>query len=223
MLSSPSSPTTIHQDTIPPPWNHALLTSYKKNYPNKTTPIYLPMSNMRRSGDISMHCLSFKGFLKDYHLQYFKFLLAMNDHTLMGDIKSDRNGRITWIMPFTQEYYLFKGKFYIASSPNQVTRYPPPKVPEDNDYWENQRIQLWNELDDKTKVTFTWPSRGDRPKSADIPMEIKNMDIAMDNLCLLIYKVTEVEHLDYSIFPPKRMVYTLSTKSNDWKVETANP
>lgn len=43
-----------------------------------------------------MHCLSFKGFLKDYHLQYFKFLLAMNDHTLMGDIKSDRNGRITW-------------------------------------------------------------------------------------------------------------------------------
>lgn len=28
----------------------------------------------------------------------------------------------------------------------------------------------------------------------------------MDNFCLLLYKVTEVEHFDYNVFPPKRTV-----------------
>ncbi|KAG1147822.1 hypothetical protein G6F37_003473 [Rhizopus arrhizus] len=223
MTSLPSSPTLMHHDLTPPPWNHSLSNSFKKNYENKERTIYLPMSNRRRSGEISMHCLPFKGFLEGHHLQYLKFTLAMNDHTLMGDIKSDRHGRISWIMPHTQEYYLFKGKFSIASSPLQLTRYPPPKISEKDDYWENQRIELWNELDEKTRTTFSWPSRGDTPRANFIPLETVSEQVAMDNFCLLIYKITEVEHLDHSTFPPKRMLYTLPPKSNLWKVDTANP
>lgn len=111
MSSLPSSPITIYQSPVPPPWNHSLSESFKKNHQNENyqskydlifsviliqSLVYLPMSNTRRSGDTSMHCLLLKGFLEGYHLQYFKFVLAMNDHTLMGDVKSDRNGRITW-------------------------------------------------------------------------------------------------------------------------------
>lgn len=183
--------------------------------------VYLPMCNMKRSGDISMHCLSFKGFLKD-DIRFFKFLLAMNDNKLMGDIKSDPNAKISWTMPQSKEYFIFKGKFYIASAPIQVTRFPPPKITMDDinatDYWEEQRIQQWNELDEKTRATFTWPSRAEVPKSSDISFSCQSLsnkdksivhDIAMDNFCLLVYKVTDVEYLDYSCFPPKRLVSLL--------------
>lgn len=53
------------------------------------------MCNMKRSGDISMHCLPFRGFLKD-DTRFLKFSLAMNDNILMGDIKSNPNAKISW-------------------------------------------------------------------------------------------------------------------------------
>lgn len=177
---------------------------------------------MKRSGEISMHCLAFKGFLQE-DFKLFKFLVAMNDNILMGDIKSNPNAKINWMMPNTKEYYNFKGKFYIQSAPIQVTRFPPPKImseEEDNEgFWENHRIKQWNELDNKTRATFTWPSRGETPKANDISFSCQSLsktdksvvhDIAMDNFCLLIYKVTDVEHFDYTNFPPKRTVSPLS-------------
>ncbi|KAK4521302.1 uncharacterized protein ATC70_011916 [Mucor velutinosus] len=182
-----------------------------------------------------MHCLQFRGFLKD-DARFLKFTLAMNDNMLMGDIKSDPNAKISWTMPKTKEYYIFKGKFYIASSPIQVTRFPPPKIIDDDtsapDYWEDQRIQQWNELDTQSRATFTWPSRAETPRAADIAFSCQTLstqdkslvhDIAMDNFCLLVYKVTDVEHLDYSVFPPKRLVYKLLIKTNVWDIQVANP
>lgn len=172
---------------------------------------------MKRSGDISMHCLPFQGFLKDDN-RFFKFIVAMNDHILMGDIKSNPNAKVNWSMPNTKEYYNFKGKFYIASAPIQVTRFPPPKIMDDDgtaqEYWEEQRIQQWQELDEKTRAVFTWPSRAEVPKANDIAFSCQSLnddtsiihDIAMDNFCMLVYKVTDVEYFDYSCYPPKRRV-----------------
>lgn len=171
------------------------------------------MCNIKRSGEISMHCLLFNGFSNHGFLQ---FTLAMNDHILMGDIKSNPNAKINWTIPNTNEYYNFKGKFYIASAPIQVTRFPPPKINDENaaDYWEQQRIQQWNQLDSKTRAMFTWPSRGEIPKSNNISFSCQSLttdisvvhDIAMDNFCLLVYKVTHVEYFNYACYPPKRLV-----------------
>lgn len=125
------------------------------------------------------------------------------------------------VMPHTQEYYHFKGKFSIVSSPLQLTRYPPPKISEKEDYWENQRIELWHALDEKTRTTFSWPPRGDTPRAHYIPLETVSEQAAMDNFCLLIYKITEVEHLDHSTFPPKRMVNGMSYQTS-FKAFTLN-
>jgi hypothetical protein len=53
------------------------------------------MSNIRRSGDASMHSLHFQDFLED-DCRFLMFLLAMNDNLLMGDIKSDPNVKLCW-------------------------------------------------------------------------------------------------------------------------------
>ncbi|KAG0193962.1 Peptide-N(4)-(N-acetyl-beta- glucosaminyl)asparagine amidase [Apophysomyces sp. BC1034] len=198
------------------------------------------MSNIKRSGDVSMHCLHFQAFLED-DLRFFEFLLAMNDNHLMGDVKSDPNAQICWTMPKSKEYYKFKGKFYIASAPIQVTRFPPPKLPSSDlppaEYWEAERKRQWRNLSDQVRATYTWPSCGDIPKSDSISFSCRSLqcmtepnvssgffrtnsgrpstdgalqvvhDIAMDNFCLLVYKVTAVEHFNYGVFPPKRTFY----------------
>ncbi|KAI8992199.1 hypothetical protein BDB01DRAFT_847597 [Pilobolus umbonatus] len=229
MNSSPSSP--ISHSFHPPLWNNYLSKSYTKNYSTKNKAIYLPMCNIKRSGDISMHCLQFRGSLQD-NPGFFKFTLAMNDQILMGAIKSNPTARISWIMPNSSEYYHFKGKFSIASAPIQVTRFPPPKLTEMNavEYWELQRIELWKSLDPKTRATFTWPTTGEIPRSAGVAFSCLSLDttpsvvhdIAMDNFCLLVYKVTEVEYLDYSCHPPNRLIFNLQ-KDGQWSVQAANP
>ncbi|KAI9485515.1 MAG: hypothetical protein EXX96DRAFT_545372 [Benjaminiella poitrasii] len=215
------------------PWETVLKDSYHTNYDDdpSCSVIYLSMSSLKRSGELSMHCIPFHGFLKD-DVRFLKFSLAMNDNLLMGDIKSNPKARLNWMMPKSKEYYNFKGKFYIASAPIQVTRFPPPKISDDIDYWENQRIKEWREMSSKARATFTWPSRGELPKAADIVFSCQSLsgdensvvyDIAMDNFCLLVYKVSDVEHFDYSCYPPKRTVYTVSAKDYQWTVEKANP
>lgn len=160
-----------------------------------------------------MHSLRLQKILSSGFLQ---FTLAMNDHLLMGDIKSSPNAKLNWTLPKTMEYYNFKGKFYIASAPIQVTRFPPPKINQDNatDYWEQQRIEQWKSLDPQTRAMFTWPSRGEIPRSSKISFSCQELgveesvvhDIAMDNFCLLVCKVTHVEYFNYASYPPKRLV-----------------
>ncbi|KAL1929716.1 hypothetical protein VTP01DRAFT_1854 [Rhizomucor pusillus] len=254
--SSPSSPTSPLPSTSPPPWHPILKKSYSRNFLYSDEAVYLSMSNIKRSGDVSMHCLQFQGFLEE-DPRFIEFPLAMNDNILMGDIKSDPNARLSWTMPKTKEYFKFSGKFYIASAPIQVTRFPPPKIPSSDlaaaDFWENERKRRWKALSDQERAVFTWPSRGEVPKADRIAFSCQSLgnlaekqesgrsifgsltsqkpndslqvvhDIAMDNFCLLVYRISEVEYFDYSSFPPRRTIYTYSLKDNQWLVQDANP
>ncbi|KAG1139223.1 hypothetical protein G6F38_009988 [Rhizopus arrhizus] len=38
-----------------------------------------------------------------------------------------------------------------------------------------------------------------------------------------VKRMTEVEHFDYNVFPPKRTVYKYNTKENAWDIQAANP
>lgn len=159
------------------------------------------------------------------------------------------------MMPKSKEYYKLVGKFYIASAPIQVTRFPPPKIPASDlpaaEFWELERRKHWKAMDDKTRATYTWPSRGEAPKADRIAFSCQSLDclieqegtaargglfslrrnntapasssttspstdqkqvihdIAMDNFCLLAYKISEVEYYDHSSFPQRRTVSSL--------------
>ncbi|KAI7847126.1 hypothetical protein BDC45DRAFT_542197 [Circinella umbellata] len=243
-MNSPSSPTSpTIANLAPAPWFPILKKSFTKNFLYTDDPVFISMSNIKRSGDASMHCLQFLSFLED-DPRFLQFPLAMNDNLLMGDIKSDPNASLSWTMPKSKEYYKLTGKFYIASAPIQVTRFPPPRVINDlaaQEFWEKERIKQWKGLDDKVRAMFTWPSRGEMPKADKVAFTCQSLkysvldprknnktndaqvvhDIAMDNFCLLVYKVSEVEYFDYSSFPPKRTLYTL--KDNRWISKEANP
>lgn len=114
--SSPTSPTLA--SATPPPWFPMLKKSYTKNFLYAEDPggcsqsnqqpmdsfsanwwssfiVFLTMSNIKRSGDASMHCLQFLSFLDD-DPRFLVFPLAMNDNLLMGDIKSDPNVNLCW-------------------------------------------------------------------------------------------------------------------------------
>ena len=68
---------------------------YKLNEYEYICIVFISMSNIKRSGDASMHCLQFLSFLED-DPRFLQFPLAMNDNLLMGDIKSDPNASLSW-------------------------------------------------------------------------------------------------------------------------------
>lgn len=156
-------------------------------------------------------------------------------------------------MPKSKEHFYFAGKFYIASAPIQVTRYPPPKIAASDlpsaDFWEEERIKQWKRLNPKIRAIFTWPGPGEVPRAEKLAYSCLSMDvmldeskkssgvfgngilarsnslsgrggqigemenpvklmhdIAMDNFCLLVYKINEVQHYEYGMFPPRRTV-----------------
>jgi len=225
-------------------WYERLRKSYTRNFVYSEEPVFVHMSNIRRSGDVSMHSLHFQEFLED-DCRFLMFLLAMNDNLLMGDIKSDPNVKLCWNMARTKEHFYLQGKFYIASAPIQVTRFPAPKIVDNDqsaaDYWEAERCKQWRQLDKRTRAMFTWPASREAPKSDKIAFSCTSLDampasstatgrpdpsrivhdIAMDNFCLLIFKITAVEHFDYSAFPAQRTLYTL--QGAECQVVEANP
>ncbi|RUS19256.1 hypothetical protein BC938DRAFT_475785, partial [Jimgerdemannia flammicorona] len=246
--SGPVSPPP--QAAPPAPWFANLKRSFNRNYLYGDDPVFVQMTNIRRSGQVSLHSLQFQDFLEDDN-RFLEFLLAMNDNILMGDIKSDPSAKLIWAMPKSKEHFYFTGKFYIASAPIQVTRYPPPKIAMSDlpsaEFWEEERTKQWKRLNPKIRATFTWPGPGEMPRAEKLAYSCLSMevmleenkrgpfatkvngvlgrsnsisgngaagqientvklmhDIAMDNFCLLVFKISEVQHYEYGTFPPKR-------------------
>lgn len=133
-------------------------------------------------------------------------------------------------MQTTQEIYNLSGRFYITSSPKKITRFPAPKIiteeTSSREYWESIRRQHWNSLSPQTRAIFTWPPSGEIPKNdkdAFKCLKLDSMldelnnnsnftpekvihDLAFENFCILVFKVSEVVRFEYGIFPFKRMV-----------------
>jgi hypothetical protein len=141
-------------------------------------------------------------------------------------------------MQTTKEIYNLSGRFYIISSPKKITRFPPPKFGTEiinsdisaQEYWETVRRQVWSTLSSQIRATFAWPTPGeilkngkeafkclkldsmlDQNVSLDNPDKV-NHEVAFDNFCLLVFKVSEVIRFEYGVFPPKRVVSILLKK-----------
>ncbi|KAL1924857.1 uncharacterized protein VTP21DRAFT_4511 [Calcarisporiella thermophila] len=250
MLKSKGSSLVISSSTSIPEkisekaetWQKLLHQSFLRNYANEDETAYIQMSNIKRSGDVSMHSIVFQDFLKD-DSRYLLFQLAVNDSHLMCDLKSTAKAELCWAMPKSKEHFYFSGRFYIASAPVQVTRYPPPRIISDlqehsEDYWERERLRQWQRLNSRLRSRFTWPSSGDAPRndkafaclhldalSNDYPNDAKKIihSIALDNFALLIYKATSVTHFNYEVFPPRRTVYIYNQTVHTWDAIESNP
>jgi len=130
-------------------------------------------------------------------------------------------------MPTTREIFNLTGRFYIIASPLKITRFPAPKVDDSStvpalQYWESQRCAVWTSLTSQTRASFSWPPSGEALQpdqeramkmdvmlgssaKADTKEQIVH-NVALDNFCLLAFKVGGMTRFEYGQFPPKRMV-----------------
>ncbi|KAG9301254.1 hypothetical protein G9A89_012637 [Geosiphon pyriformis] len=226
-----------------PLWLTLLQKSLKNN---SQDPVYVQMTNLRRTGQPSLHNIRFQDFLKD-DPRYLLFLMAFNDGYLHGDVKASPQAQLCWQMPSTKEIYNISGRFYISAAPLKITRFPPPKILPDNlsyllasEYWESIRRLTWESISSQTRASFTLPPSG-VPKlnqntfvcqrlehmlnsnvKIDHPERILH-DMAFENMCILVFKISEVVRFEYEMFPPKRFVYTFNEEENDWTSRETNP
>ncbi|KAG0041851.1 hypothetical protein BGZ83_001233 [Gryganskiella cystojenkinii] len=159
-----------------PAWTQVLQKAHKTNYGRSEDPIYLHLASKTRLGAVTLLAVQFQDFLQEDG-RYLLFLMSMTDQNLLSTVQSNQTGQLAWQMPKSREYFHLTGKFYICSSPRQVTRYTPPVLNAtpgnadaaqrqlSNQFWESKRVEQWKKLPAKTRASFTWPVTGSTPRA----------------------------------------------------------
>ncbi|ORY57073.1 hypothetical protein LY90DRAFT_257678 [Neocallimastix californiae] len=199
-------------------------------------------------------------------------------------------------MPKTKETYILTGRIYIVAAPALSYRFgtPPRRINIETDksaeeFWEDERIRIWQKISPEYRASFTWPEPGipcdtklgsgkgswsvyndsntikvPAVSNIDIGYKYKTLDAiketslhksgsivssatsfqaikglggmvgrsnnsemetihnsALDNFCLLIFKVTDVDYTQHGMFPPNRIIFN-SKNGNEWRYTNVN-
>jgi len=70
-------------------------------------------------------------------------------------------------MPKTKETYILTGRIYIVAAPALSYRFgtPPRRINIQTDksaeeFWEDERIRIWQKISSEYRASFTWPEPG---------------------------------------------------------------
>ena len=114
------------------------------------------------------------------------------------DIESNNNIEVLWLFFKTKSQYRFKGKVYEL---------------EDNDkYWDN--------LFDRSKDQWFWPSPGKEIDKKDNPSSLDNTLLKPSNFSVLKIKINEVDLLKLEKPLHKRFIWKAI---NEWRCIEVNP
>jgi len=114
------------------------------------------------------------------------------------DLKSNNNIEVLWLFFKTKSQYRFKGKVYEL---------------EDNDkYWDN--------LFDRSKDQWFWPSPGKEIDKKDNPSSLDNTLLKPSNFSVLKIKINEVDLLKLEKPLHKRFIWKAI---NEWRCIEVNP
>ncbi|KAG4101563.1 hypothetical protein H8356DRAFT_1655598 [Neocallimastix lanati (nom. inval.)] len=274
------------------PWSEYLQKSLHYNSINSNKePVRIMLSSVK-NGVPKVQQIVYQNLLSaDQRVLIFSG--ATRNADLMSVVKSSNSTHVIyWDMPKTKETYILTGRIYIVAAPALSYRFgtPPRRINIQTDksaeeFWEDERIRIWQKISSEYRASFTWPEPGipsvsqlgngegswsvydsntikvPAVSNIDIGYKYKTLDAiketslhksgsivssatsspsiksfggrnnnseietihnsALDNFCLLIFKVTDVDYTQRGIFPPSRIIFS-SKNGNDWKYENVN-
>jgi len=278
------------------PWGEYLQKSVNyNNINNNKEPVRVMLSSVK-NGVPKVQPIVFQSLLSTDQRALI-FSGATRNADLMSVVKSSNSTHVVYMdMPKTKETYVFTGRIYIVAAPALSYRFgtPPRRINiktnmSAEEFWEEERINIWQKLSSEYRASFTWPEPGvpsvsqvgngqgswsvyndantikvPAVSSIDIGYKYKTLDAiketslhksgsiassassspvvksfggmigknnnaemetihnsALDNFCLLIFKVTDVDYTQRGIFPPNRIIFS-SKNGNEWKSEKVN-
>jgi pyridoxamine 5'-phosphate oxidase len=121
-------------------------------------------------------------------------------------------GEACWYFPKTREQFRLSGKLTLINS-----QYPDADL-------QKARQTTWQDLSEAARVQFAWPhpaqarTEDNEAFSPPPPDELQ----PIDNFCLLLLEVVEVDHLELRGEPQRRSLYHQNSDRN-WTQQAVNP
>ncbi|ORX48994.1 hypothetical protein BCR36DRAFT_404915 [Piromyces finnis] len=279
------------------PWSEYLQKSIHYNSINSNKePVRVMLSSVK-NGVPMVQPIVFQSLLSTDQ-RVLIFTGATRNANLMSVVKSSNSTHVVAMeMPKTKETYIFTGRIYIVAAPALSYRFgtPPRRINirsemSAEEFWEDERIRVWQKISSEYRASFTWPEPGipsvtevgngqgswsvyndtntikvPAVSSIDIGYKYKTLDAiketslhksgsivssatsspamnafggklskntnnsdmetihnsALDNFCLLVFKVTDVDYTQRGMFPPNRIMFN-SKNGNEWKQQNVN-
>jgi pyridoxamine 5'-phosphate oxidase len=169
---------------------------------------FVQLATIRETGRPAVRTLVFRGFLGETHQLTF----ATDGRSVKtAELEQSPWAEACWYFPLTREQFRFSGT---VSSVNG-----------DTSDWalREARIEVWRELSDESRLTYTWPDPG-RPRIPLAPFPTLAPDPLepLPHFCLLVLEIRDVDHLELHGNPQHRWRYSKDAHGR-WSGMEVNP
>ena len=155
---------------------------------------WIQIANVSKNNQPRVRTVVFRGWLDDSTM----LIYTDKRSEKYVDLESNNNIEVLWLFFKTKSQYRFKGKVYEL---------------EDND-------KYWNNLFDRSKVQWFWPSPGKRIDKKNTISSIDNTFSKPNNFSVLKIKIHEVDLLKLEKPLHRRYIWK---KIDNWKCIEVNP
>jgi PPOX class probable FMN-dependent enzyme len=166
------------------------------------------LATVRPDGRPAIRTVVFRGFLDDIR----KLVFTTDSRSAKrAEIEADPRGEICWYFPETREQFRVSGLLELVGpgSTDPALR--------------QARADVWAELSDETRASFTWPSpREPRDDSARFPTSAPSAATPVENFLLMTLTATEVDHLELQGDTHHRWLYE-ADRHGRWSGREVNP
>ncbi|WP_337176516.1 Npun_F5749 family FMN-dependent PPOX-type flavoprotein [Paludisphaera sp.] len=177
---------------------------------NRTRPEMrlVQLATVRPDGGPAIRTVVFRGFLDDVRRLIFT---TDSRSSKRAEIEADPRGEICWYFPESREQFRVSGVLELVG-PGEA----------DPDLGQ-ARDDLWAELSDETRASFTWPTpREPRDDMARFASPPPSPETPAENFLLMILTATAVDHLELRAIPHHRWIYEADAHGR-WTGREVNP
>lgn len=166
------------------------------------------LATVRPDSRPAIRTVVFRGFLDDARKLVFT---TDGRSSKRAEIDSNPRGEICWYFPDTREQFRLSGDLKLVDAED-----PDPEL-------QQVREDLWAELSDETRLSFTWPTPGEpRDVAARFPSVPPDPSRPLDPFCLVVLTAKEVDHLELQGTPQHRWKYEADARGR-WSGREVNP
>ncbi|MDJ1184929.1 Npun_F5749 family FMN-dependent PPOX-type flavoprotein [Roseofilum casamattae] len=190
-----------------PSWRSQLSLALENN---KTRPesSYFQLATIRPDGRPANRSLVFRGFVPNSD----RLKIATDGRSAkIADLRHCPNVEVCWYFSLTREQFRISGSIAIVTEDNS------------NPAWQQERIQLWQNLSAASRQQFARPECGAlRSPDWEFDRDAPDPDYPLPHFYLLLLEPKEVERLDLQLNPPPRDRY-LWQPGGSWTHQSVNP
>ena len=190
------------------PWRSPLSSAIHRNR-SKPFSRYFQLATVTPEGYPANRTVVFRGFLDDEQNQLK--IITDSRSAKIEEIEHQSKAEICWYFTKTREQFRIMGSLQVIT------------VSQSDSKLQQARQTTWHDLSDAARSQFAWPHPAQpAANKAKFDVEPPDVNIPLDNFCLLLLTPQKIDHLQLNSDPQQRFLYILQGDST-WKTQAVNP